>query len=486
MIFISSALLLFIIRNIFVISNAQEVVYIPLDSEVAVSFIGSEVEINPFVYIKMIDNNGTYINPGSLMPKSYTYEVNEELLFRNFGINLGNQNFAQIDESNRVINCENDTYYFVIDEQNFTKDLLDNLSNGVNSIELSKYIAEGETEMLEVCKKFNSEIIQISTTLENSIGLDKTSVNSYIGLFNEKNDYIWDIYNHSLFDSYITKAKEKFTVAPFPGAFEEFDNFVAIYVKPINGKEINVEKTKDKISRWLNNRNSIIALEFDSVNINRNFNNKPVYDLTNLVGSGQTRIDLIRDGQGNSAVYFAELGLEEVQKVIIMPGEEFSYLKQIAKQPGLNRTASGRLIGMGYCNSTTTIFRAALETGLPITDRSSHGTNIASYDWGYPMNIVDSTFYAVEGSEIDLKFINDFDYPIMLYYEKEQDENNFQYHYVHIFTSSEAQKRKVELYDWRKWGVYSPTHFQAEFKRRVWENNNVKLEDSFFSRYIDR
>ncbi len=197
----------------------------------------------------------------------------------------------------------------------------------------------------------------------------------------------------------------------------------------------------------INNTEAPFVLPFETLNAPNIASTKPTYDFSNLVGSGQTRIDLIRNGQGNSAVYFAELGLEEIQKVVIMPGEEFSYLAKIAKQPGLNRTANVRLIGCGYCNSTTTIFRAALEAGLPITDRSSHGINIASYDFGYPINAVDATFYAVEGQEIDLKFVNDFNYPIMLYFEKTQDSNNYQYHYVHILTDSNAKKRTVELYD---------------------------------------
>lgn len=209
------------------------------------------------------------------------------------------------------------------------------------------------------------------------------------------------------------------------------------------------------------------------------------YDFSKVLGVGRTRIDLIRNGQGNYAVKAAEDGLEEVQYTILMPGEEFSFLDEIARQPGTSLTKSGRFIGAGYCNSTTTLFRAALESGLKITDRTNHGYNIPSYDWGYPINTVDAVMWAGDEEPIDLKFKNNYEYPIMIYFNKNRDDT-FQYHTVEIRGPQSAPQREVELHDWKKWDEFSPTSFKASFKQTVKENGVIILEEEFYSHYIDR
>ncbi|MCA9386838.1 VanW family protein [Candidatus Dojkabacteria bacterium] len=432
-----------------------------------------------------VDTAFAEVNPSNYLSQIGDYFVLDSVsLLFDLGINYSNSDYVSFDSSNRLINCKSNNYNVRLNEDDLSQKLIDSYSNETFSkINIEDYILGDTFELIKACKLYEQQFSEIYLTLENSIGLSRNIAEDVFGFYKNEDGYSWKIYNDLPLKNKLAEISERYNVEPFPGEIEEFDNFIAVYKLPSTGEKLSIDNTIEYISLWINNRKIKFAPIIESTSISEIQSNKPVYDFTNLVGTGQTRIDLIRDGQGNSAVYFAELGLEEIQKVVIMPGEEFSYLRQIAKQPGLNRTASGRLIGSGYCNSTTTIFRAALETGLPITDRSSHGQNIASYDWGYPINAVDSTFYAVEGMEIDLKFINDFDYPIMLYYEKSQDENDFQYHYVHIFTSSQASKRRVELFDWRKWDVYSPTQFKAEFKRKVWDGVNLLTEDGFYSRY---
>ena len=442
-----------------------------------------EIEVNPSVYLKLINSKGEYVEYSKIKSlSSYEIELNEKLLFANFSINISDNSDIRLSPNNEILNCEYDNYKVDLNEHMLANDILINHKSYIN---IEDYILNSDLSLRAGCQKYSKEIYEIETNFNKLLSFSRATTREIFGLFKHGKSYYWKIKNKSKLIQSLTEIKNKLTVAPYTGAFEEFDDFIAVYELPVDGRSINVENSIHVISNWVNNRGSSLNLPFDKIKKEIYPTGKPVYDFTRRVGTGQTRIDLIRNGQGNLAAHYAELGLEEIQKIIIMPNEEFSYLKHIDKQPGLSVTASGRFIGSGYCNSTTTIFRAALETGLPITDRSPHAVNINSYNWGYPINAVDSTFLAIPGQEIDLKFINNFSYPIMLYFEKAQDQNNYQYHYVHIFTSSKAVKRNVELYDWRKWGIYSPTHFQAEFKRRVSENGRVILNDSFYSRYID-
>lgn len=104
-----------------------------------------------------------------------------------------------------------------------------------------------------------------------------------------------------------------------------------------------------------------------------------------------------------------KLGAEKLHGTLIKPDEEFSLLKALGEfeasegwLPELvikgNRTIPE--IGGGACQFGTTMFRAALNTGLPITARRNHSYTVSYY---YPIG-TDATIY---DPAPDLKFLND-------------------------------------------------------------------------------
>lgn len=104
-----------------------------------------------------------------------------------------------------------------------------------------------------------------------------------------------------------------------------------------------------------------------------------------------------------------KLGAEKLHGILIKPDEEFSLLKALGKfeasegwLPELvikgNRTIPE--IGGGACQFGTTMFRAALNAGLPITARRNHSYTVSYY---YPIG-TDATIY---DPAPDLKFLND-------------------------------------------------------------------------------
>jgi hypothetical protein len=406
--------------------------------------------------------------------------LNVDSLLSNFGVTSSDSVSVYRDETGVIHGCQSMKFDITIDETTLLNDI-----NSKSEIDLAAYINPAAAHLVEACKEYNTKVNKIISEISDTFGINTNALGEIFAIATDDfGEYYWTLTDKTSIRNYLLDFKQDYDTEFVGGNFEDRGSFIALYSLPEKGRKMNVEVTLHFIEQWMNSdMKNPIQIAHVEVNPPAYLMGKPVYDFSKKLASGQTRIDLIRNGQGNDAVYFAELGLEEIQKVIISPGQEFSYLQQIAKQPGLNRTASGRLIGIGYCNSTTTIFRAALEAGFPITDRANHAQNIASYDWGYPINTVDATFYAVPGQEIDLKFKNDLNYPVMLVYEKTQDENGFQYHYVHVLTNSAAPDRQVELHGWRKWDEYSATQFKSEFKRKVTENANIIREDSFYSQY---
>lgn len=121
--------------------------------------------------------------------------------------------------------------------------------------------------------------------------------------------------------------------------------------------------------------------------------------------------------KGSSAdrVTNIKLGVKRLQGDYIAPGEEFSllaHLRPFSEEAGFKKehvigaTSSPMELGGGLCQVSTTLFRAALKAGLPITERHNH-----SYVVGYYGAGLDATVYF---PRTDLRFKNDYAYPIRI------------------------------------------------------------------------
>jgi vancomycin resistance protein YoaR len=113
------------------------------------------------------------------------------------------------------------------------------------------------------------------------------------------------------------------------------------------------------------------------------------------------------------------LAASRINGVLIPPGEEFSFVKTVGDISGASGykqayvIKSGRTVlddGGGVCQVSTTIYRAALNTGLPITERTAHAYRVGYYEQGFPPGL-DATIYS---PSVDLKFKNDTGHHILV------------------------------------------------------------------------
>ncbi len=127
---------------------------------------------------------------------------------------------------------------------------------------------------------------------------------------------------------------------------------------------------------------------------------------SSFVGSAPYRITNIRAGAAR------------MNGVLIAPGEEFSFNRQLGEVNADNGFVEGYAIignrtqlewGGGVCQVSTTVFRAAFWAGLPITERHAHSFYISWYDRfglgpnGDGQGLDAAIFTGVQ----DLKFVND-------------------------------------------------------------------------------
>lgn len=126
------------------------------------------------------------------------------------------------------------------------------------------------------------------------------------------------------------------------------------------------------------------------------------------------------------------LASNKLNGIVVAPGETFSMnaaLGEVSRATGYKEAyviSAGRTVlgdGGGVCQTSTTMFRTALNAGLPIVERKSHAYRVHYYEDdmgpGY-----DSTVFS---PSVDLKFINDT--PAHILIQTKVDQKNFSLRY---------------------------------------------------------
>lgn len=186
--------------------------------------------------------------------------------------------------------------------------------------------------------------------------------------------------------------------------FEIKDGRVSSWQSGQNGKEVDLEATARLIAdKLLNGQNeaSLITKEISGQDIKLDNN----LQIKELLGTGHSNFS----GSPVNRRKNIKTGADALHGILVKPDEEFSLIKTL----GAIDASTGYLpelvikgnktvpeFGGGLCQIGTTVFRAALSTGLPITMRQNHSYRVSYYE---PAG-TDATIY---DPKPDLRFIND-------------------------------------------------------------------------------
>lgn len=359
---------------------------------------------------------------------------------------------------NNQFECIQNRYNEQLDSIYILEQLNNGIKQGLVYLEGNKlFLNEAAKQVYSGCNKFFEE----KDLLESELSKYKIgNLEDYILLVNNGGRAEWRIMNNET--ELFNKISNSIYVEALDGKYELVGDKIYLYEQYQEGYKTTPEIVKSSLINWLKDPKKELEIETQKTSPNILTFGKEIIDFTNLIGEGKSRIDLIRNGAPNFIVAYTQYGLEEIDYLVIEPGREFSYIDFI--QPNNGMTKSGRPIAPGICNSTTTLFRAILESGLKVTDRSYHAFYVPSYEWGYPYNIVDAAYFT--NPDVDFKFKNDTDFPILIKVEFSRD-SDYQYNTVKIYTSSEAPKRDVEITNWKIWDKYSKTNFKGSFDRVI-------------------
>lgn len=202
------------------------------------------------------------------------------------------------------------------------------------------------------------------------------------------------------------------------------------------GNAVNIVKTTQNVEDAILNiiynpnetiENNIVDIEIETIveepRITKETINK--YKIKELVGSAVTNFK----GGSSDRQKNIEVGVSKLNGILVAPGQEFSAVDAIGgvteeagfvKEYVINNGKTQKEIGGGLCQLATTLFRLALDSGLPIIERVNHRYVISYYGAG-----LDATIYEPHP---DLRFINDTGNYLLLQGKAVNNEVTFEFY----------------------------------------------------------
>ncbi len=181
------------------------------------------------------------------------------------------------------------------------------------------------------------------------------------------------------------------------------------------GKKINYELTVKSFEKFFFSAEKAvkgtIAVDFIEPQVITGAAN--TFGIEELVGAGETNFV----GSPPNRIYNIKNGAKIISGLLIQPGETFSLntaLGEVNQDAGFKPELVIRgdkttpEFGGGLCQIATTLFRAAINSGLPILERTNHSYRVSYYE---PPVGMDATVYSPSP---DLKFLNDTEAPILI------------------------------------------------------------------------
>lgn len=233
----------------------------------------------------------------------------------------------------------------------------------------------------------------------------KLTKSEMVGLFGLTNSVI----DNDQFETLMARIQQLVETDP-RDAMIQFENGKVVQFKPeVVGKVIDVPTFNEKLAETLVAADKVeleipVVLTYPKVRTG-DINNLGIKE---LIGEGTSSFSHSIPGR----VFNVNLAASRINSTIVAPGEEFSFNKavgDISRASGYQSAyiiSGGKTVlgdGGGVCQVSTTVFRAALNAGLPITERKAHAYRVGYYEQDSKPGI-DATVY---NPTADLKFLND-------------------------------------------------------------------------------
>ena len=262
----------------------------------------------------------------------------------------------------------------------------------------------------------------------------------------------------------------------------ESENRVSVFHPGKDGKEISIQESKEALKKILHtifsqnlSDNTTLPLSETTLVPKIQSSDAEDFGITSLIGEGKSDFS----GSSRDRIFNIQFGAEKFHGVLVKPNEEFSFVDLLGEvdedhgwRPELvirnNRTEPE--YGGGVCQISTTLFRAAVHTGLRITMRQNHSYPVKYYE---PIGFDASVYVPMP----DLRFINDTPNHILIQREIDGNELIFR-----IYGKDDG--RKVSVKDPEILEEGEDGSIKTVFTQTVKDKDDkILFEKKFFSNY---
>jgi len=284
-----------------------------------------------------------------------------------------------------------------------------------------------------------------------------------------------DLRMSSQFNDFLIRLAVANNIEPVDAKFEFGSNGkAAIFSQSIQGKRLDIIKSTTDIVNALKENKSSVQLIVATIEPEITLEKINNLGIETLLAKGESDFH----GSSNARVVNIKTGSSKFNGVIVKPGEEFSFNDSLGEVDGKNGyqpelvIKNGQLIpeyGGGLCQVSTTMFRAAIWAGLPITERRPHSFSVKYYA---PQGF-DATIYP---GVSDLKFVNNTEKHILI-----QTKINGTKLTVEFYGSGDG--RNVTLDGPHQYDEKASGAMRAYFVRKISFPNGETKEERFNSNY---
>ncbi len=221
-------------------------------------------------------------------------------------------------------------------------------------------------------------------------------------------------------------------------------NRASDFVPPEDGRTTDIYDTTLSIIQSLDDNATSVPLIVSTTSPQQTLTELNNLGISELIGEGVSTFK----GSPNNRRHNIAVGIKTMNGLLIGPGQTFSFDNALGPVTAAQGYLPELVIlsnetvpedGGGLCQVSTTMFRAAMAAGLPITDRKNHAYAVSYYS---PQG-TDATIYP---GSADLKFVNDTPGTILVSaYEK--DSNTAVFDFYGTYDGRQTTLEKPVVYD---------------------------------------
>jgi len=280
-----------------------------------------------------------------------------------------------------------------------------------------------------------------------------------------------------LIGDYLTEISSFVNIEPENPILSFKDGSLKITSSPKTGRMLNIRECTKEVQEKILKKEQKIVLSLKEAEPKITEEKIKKLQIEILVGSGVSNFA----GSPKNRVHNIKIGASKFNGVLIEPGEEFSFNK-ILGEVGPTQGYLPELVikekktvpeyGGGICQVSTTMFRAAVNSGMEILERESHAYPVRYYSWPYGQGF-DATVYLPSP---DLRFKNNTPGYILIQSKIEGNYLTFEFY-------GKDDKRKVIIkgpyVTWAKSDGSMGTKLYQEVRR----DGKLILQKTFLSSY---